>query len=118
MNTGNPIDYNAVLNPELWITPFASNGAIAGRVADLNGTLLNGLSVQTRGTSLYESAYTYADNTVQSDPAFNENFVIPDLPPGYYTVFVNQADKLAFRTVVYVRSGHTTWLDINLNPEP
>ena len=115
---GNPNDYNAVLNPELWITPFAGNGAIAGRVADLNGTLLNGVSVQTRGTTLYESAYTYADNSVQSDPAFNENFVIPDLPPGYYTVFVNQAEKLAFRTVVYVRSGRTTWLDINLIAQP
>ena len=65
-----------------------------------------------------QGGYTYADNNVKGDPALNENFAIPDMPAGYYTVFIKQSytGAFLFRTVVYVRPGHITWLDIFVNP--
>src|SRR5260221_12352832 len=42
VRAGTPTDYNAVLNPELWVAPFNNNGLLAGRVMDLNGRFLPG----------------------------------------------------------------------------
>ncbi len=119
VRVGKPEDYNSSMNPELWVLPFTGNGVLAGRVTDLHGATLYGMLVEARSTTLYASAYSYADNTVNGDPVFKENYVIPDLPAGYYTVFVHRADGsgLAFRTVVYIWPGRTNWLDIPINPD-
>jgi murein DD-endopeptidase MepM/ murein hydrolase activator NlpD len=116
VRAGNPTNYNAVLNGELWVAPFTNNGVLAGRVMDLDGHALSGVTVEIQSLAEYRSAYSYADNTVNSDPTMGENYVIPDLPTGYYTVFVKLSDALAFRTVTYIHPGHVNWLDININP--
>jgi murein DD-endopeptidase MepM/ murein hydrolase activator NlpD len=110
-------DYNAsTLNPELWILPYPGNGVLSGRLMDLYGIKIPGMLVEVRSDSLYVSAYSYVDNTVNGDPALGENYVVPDLPPGYYTVFVKRKsdNSLAFRTMVYIWSTHITWLDIHM----
>jgi murein DD-endopeptidase MepM/ murein hydrolase activator NlpD len=116
VRVGNPRDYNSTRNPELWIVPFSGNGVIAGRVMDLNGVLLPGITVEAQSPTGYRMAYTYGDNTTPGDTAMGENFVIPELSAGYYTVFVKTADgTLRFRRVVYVFPGRTNWIDINVN---
>ncbi len=115
IRAGNPTDYNSTRNPELWIFPYPTFGALAGRVMNLDGTLIPGVLVEVRDPATYRSAYSYADSTVNSDPVIGENFVIPDLPAGYYTVFVRLPDGgLRFRTLTYVQSGKTSWIDIYL----
>jgi murein DD-endopeptidase MepM/ murein hydrolase activator NlpD len=115
VRAGKPTDYNAVLNPELWIIPYSGNGVIAGRVMDLNGNPLNGFTVEVQSPQAYQMAYSYADSSVTSDAVLNENFAIPDLPEGYLNIFVKQDGTLRFRTLVYVRAGHTTWVNINID---
>jgi murein DD-endopeptidase MepM/ murein hydrolase activator NlpD len=111
----NAFDYNSTRNPELWIFPYPTFGVLAGRVLNLDGTPVPGVLVEVRDPATYRSAYSYGDNTVNSDPVFGENFVIPDLPAGYYTVFVRLPDGgLRFRALAYVRSGKTNWIDIYL----
>ncbi len=115
VRAGNPTDYNAVVNPELWLIPYSGNGVIAGRVMDLNGKPLDGMTVEVQSPSAYEMAYSYADNSVLPDAVLGENFVIPDLESGYLNIFVKQDATLLFRTLIYVRAGHVTWININID---
>jgi murein DD-endopeptidase MepM/ murein hydrolase activator NlpD len=116
IRAGNPTDYNSTRNPELWIFPYPTFGVLAGRVMNLDGTPVLGVLVEVRDPATYRSAYSYADNTVNSDPVIGENFVIPDLPAGYYTAFVRFPDGgLRFRTLTYVQPGKTNWIDIYLD---
>lgn len=116
VRAGDPQDYNATRNPELWIIPFQGYGVLAGRVLDLNGKPLGGLRVEAQAPATYRFGYSYVDNTVHSDPAFGENFVIPDLPSGYYNVLVKWPEGgLRFKTMVYIRAGRTNWIDIHIN---
>lgn len=116
VRAGTPTDYNNVLNPEVWIFPYAGNGVLTGRVMDLTGKPLTGLTVEAQSDSVYRAGYSYADKTVGGDPVFNENFAIPDLPSGYYTIFVKEDGALLFRSLTYIRAGHSTWININVIP--
>ncbi len=116
VRAGKPTDYNAVLNPEVWVMPYLDYGVLTGRVMDLTGKPLPGMTVEVQSAQVYRAGYSYADDSVGGDPVFDENFAIPDLPSGYYTVFVKQSGTLLFRTLTYIRAGHSTWINININP--
>ncbi|MCC7446059.1 MAG: peptidoglycan DD-metalloendopeptidase family protein [Anaerolineae bacterium] len=110
---GNPNDYNETLNPELWIIPYGGSGVLMGKVTDLRGIRLPGLRVELQSPTLYRFAFSYGDSTVNGDGNFRENFVIPDVPEGYYNVFVKLDNgSTRFRTLVYIHPGRTNWLDI------
>ncbi len=112
-----PTDYNATRNPELWIKPFNSYGAIAGRVTDPSGLVLYGVSIEIQNGGLYRSAETYGDESTPGDSLLGENFATSDLPSGYYSVFIKNADSgLLYRNTVFVRPGKVTWLDIHIAP--
>ncbi len=112
-----PLDYGATLNPELWVMPCENCGVLVGRVMDLRGKLLPGIMVEVQiPNGLYYTAFSYADDTVNPDPIIDENFVIPDIPAGYYNVFVNLPNNgLSFRTLMYIWPGKVNWIDIHLN---
>ena len=117
VRSGNPQDYNATRNPELWIAPYLDSGVLAGRVADLNDQPVFGIEVEMQSLSIYRSAYTYGDGTVNGDPVRGENFVIPDMQPGYYLLFIKVPNSgLRYKSLVYIYQGRTTWVDIHINP--
>jgi murein DD-endopeptidase MepM/ murein hydrolase activator NlpD len=105
---GDPYDYNATYNPNLWMQPYPGYGVLAGRV------LLNGepaldieiemISQQTR-RSFHTRTYHY--DKVNSDPWFRENFVMPDLREGRYDVLVSYLGHIAYQTIVDVRPEQT-----------
>ncbi|GAB4526306.1 MAG: hypothetical protein Fur0018_11500 [Anaerolineales bacterium] len=73
-------------NPELWIAPPQGWGVLAGRITDEFGEPL--IHAQMALTHL-ESRHTwlvmtYGKGVVQSDPFYQENMVIGDLPAGTY----------------------------------
>lgn len=91
--------YGQVRNPALWLAPARDEngqplGALAGRVVDSHGRPLHlFLQVQyfpSRGEPPARTfeVETYAPEKypVQSDEILQENFVLPDLPPGWYRI--------------------------------
>ena len=81
-----------------------------------NGIGKRGGGLLTGGVPRY--AYTYADDpTINSDPVWNENFTLGDLPVDDYEVIVSErSGRVRFRETVTIESGRTTWIDIRLRP--
>jgi murein DD-endopeptidase MepM/ murein hydrolase activator NlpD len=80
-------DFFTTRNPELWIAPPQGWGVLAGRVMQSNSELLYGQYIivsAPNGQNWF--AKTYGAGTVNSDPYYQENMVIGDLPAGKYTI--------------------------------
>jgi murein DD-endopeptidase MepM/ murein hydrolase activator NlpD len=116
VRVGNMFDFGATRNPELWIFPFFKFGTLAGRVTDASGNILREATLQVRSTDIQRYAFTYADESVNSDPGFGENFVLGDLPANYYEVSVTDNGRIRFRQTIYVYPNRTTWIDVRLKP--
>ncbi len=109
-----PNSFHSTRNPELWIFPYRKYGTLVGRVTDATGAVLYNAPVQVKSVDITRYAYTYADNTVNSDDVFGENFLIGDLPANYYEVSVNDGGRVRFRKIIYVYPDRSTWIDVQL----
>jgi murein DD-endopeptidase MepM/ murein hydrolase activator NlpD len=115
VRVGDPYDYGATRNPELWMRPYPTFGTLAGIVKDANGNRLYDVTLNVRSSDIARFAFSYAGDSVNPDAVFNENFVLGDLPANYYEVSVNDAGRVRFRQIVYVYPNRTTWLEVVLN---
>lgn len=111
---GDAYNFRSVRNPELWIFPYRGYGTLVGRVTDASGAPLYNVPLQVKSTDITRYAFSYADNTVNADSAFNENVVLGDLPANYYEVSVNENGRVRFRKIIYLYANRSTWLDIQL----
>jgi len=116
-------DYTSTRNPELWLKPFPNWGVLAGRVVDSKGNLVPLAAVTIRSgqiesdTPVNRYLTTYAAETVNADPAYGENFVVGDLPPGTYIVSVNTTKT--YRQTIVVKPDGVTWIEFrDVNPPP
>lgn len=118
VRVGDPNSFFATRNPELWIYPYFGFGTLAGRVTDSSGNILRDVTIQvdsaTGKRDVSRFAFSYAADSVNSDPAFGENFTLGDLPANYYDVTVRANGRRLFQQVVYVYPNKTTWLNIRL----
>ena len=75
-------------NPELWLAPPQGWGVLAGRVMNTGGLLVSEQEIQlvSMSSSLKLVAKTYGPESVNSDPYYQENIVISDLPAGIYEI--------------------------------
>jgi murein DD-endopeptidase MepM/ murein hydrolase activator NlpD len=75
-------------NPELWLAPPQGWGLLAGRVMNTGGKLVAGQKVQvvSLDSSVMRIAKSYGLESVNSDPYYQENIVIGDLPAGLYEI--------------------------------
>jgi murein DD-endopeptidase MepM/ murein hydrolase activator NlpD len=118
--------YGDTYNPVLWMVPYVGTGVIAGRVTNANGRLVmdanvtirnwaTGLNADTTTTYIYEN--TGVD--VNSDPSWDENFAVSDLPVGRYEV-ITTIDGAPVRQLVTVSEGTTTFVELSpsLPPTP
>jgi murein DD-endopeptidase MepM/ murein hydrolase activator NlpD len=80
-------------NPELWLAPPQGWGLLAGRVMDTGGQLIDGQEVHvlSSSSSLKRSAKSYGLDSVNSDPYYQENIIISDLPAGVYEIRIDYA---------------------------
>lgn len=119
VRVGNPYDFGATRNPALWIYPYNTFGTLVGTVTDASGALLYDVSIIVApsggSTGVTRYAFSYKDNTVNGDSIFGENWVLGDIPAGYYTVTVSDNGVVRFRDTVYVQPNRSTWVDITLN---
>ncbi|UCC80554.1 MAG: peptidoglycan DD-metalloendopeptidase family protein [Candidatus Zixiibacteriota bacterium] len=92
-------------NSELWIEPLPGTGTIIGKVVDEDGEYVPGVRVYgvtkpIPTESPFSFAETYQDK-VHPDEAYNENFVISDVPEGSYILSVeSDGKKSVIKTVV------------------
>jgi hypothetical protein len=116
VRVGNPDDYNAVRNPELWYAPRKGSGTLIGRMVDSNGNLAMGIRFTLGTLSSIYPGWTYADPSMRSDPGYNENFTVGDLPAGCWTMRVrNGKGGYAFSKRFCIKSGETIFLDAQLD---
>lgn len=117
-------DYYHVYNPLLWIVPYLGHGVVAGRVTYADGTPIEdatvtlsqrGRVVQTTSTYIRarEPGQT-SDWHVNSDPRWQENFVLGDVPEGEYDITVTNG-SLRLSDRISVSAGTTNF--ITLQPE-
>jgi murein DD-endopeptidase MepM/ murein hydrolase activator NlpD len=93
-------------NPELWLAPPQGWGLLAGRVMDTGGRLIDGqqVHVQSLSSTLKRSAVSYGLESVNSDPYYQENIVISDLPAGLYEIRIDYAG-FAHKQQVEINAG-------------
>jgi murein DD-endopeptidase MepM/ murein hydrolase activator NlpD len=116
-------DYTSTRNPELWLKPLPNWGVLAGRVVDSKGNLIPLAAVTIRSEQIESDSpvnrylTTYAAETVNPDPAYGENFVLGDLPPGMYTVSVNTTKT--YKQTIEIKPDQVTWIEFRaVNPPP
>jgi hypothetical protein len=104
------------VNPQLWIEPVPGTGIVAGRVVDgsgnpVGGARIYGLVVAYPEETPFSFAETYGDRA-HSDPAYNENFAVGDVPPGDYLLGVDIAGTRVWRRVS-VQAGRVTFVEFS-----
>lgn len=110
--------YGASVNPVLWMVPYVGTGVIAGRLTDRSGNWLEdvditirsyatGLTIDTTATYIFEG--TTID--VNSDPIWNENFVVGDVPVGRVEVIANVNGERISR-LINVVEGTTNFVEL------
>nr|MBN1228585.1 peptidoglycan DD-metalloendopeptidase family protein [Anaerolineae bacterium] len=106
--------YYRVRNPDLWIAPYSGCGVIAGRAAYPGDSPANDASITITSLSTGEVFYrttTYAGPGVNPDDYWHENFVIPNVPVGAYTVEA-VLDYAYWHGSIMVLEGMVNWVEL------
>jgi murein DD-endopeptidase MepM/ murein hydrolase activator NlpD len=120
LSSGTVPGYGNTLNPVLWMVPYVGRGVIAGRLTNVANELImdaditvrevaRGLVIDTTTTYIFRG--TTVD--VNSDPVWNENFVVADVPVGRYDVIANVNGERVIQRV-NVLEGTTTFVELSL----
>lgn len=118
IRVGNPLDFGAGRNPDLWLMPYPGYGTLAGRLLYDDGTPVHEgtISVRRAGLSNAIERYAYSYNalqTINSDPLWRENFTLGDLPADRYEVFVNnRSGRVLARQEVVIEAGKTSFVEL------
>lgn len=110
--------YRATHNPALWMVPYVGHGVIAGQVLSQDEVLLQDVDVTVRNRSnglTQDTTTTYIQLgtgfDINSDPVWQENFVVADVPVGRYDVIATIDGERVIRQVDVVE-GTTTFVVI------
>lgn len=96
--------FHHTYNPELWLSPPHGWGVLVGRLMDEKGKPLQWYYVEVRpepeGKPL-RTVRTYGGGATNSDPYYNENLALSDLPAGIYKI-----------SLKYDNKKHEFWVEI------
>jgi murein DD-endopeptidase MepM/ murein hydrolase activator NlpD len=99
-------DFFRTRNPELWLSPPEGWGVLAGQIMDTGGRLVTKQNVIV--TSLQNNqnwfSRSYGPNSVNSDPYYQENMTVGDLPAGRYEIRIAYAG-ISFRQEIEIFPG-------------
>lgn len=86
--------YFTTFNPELWLAPPQGWGVLAGHLENTNGSMLTQQDVTVRNKETRQRwvVRSYGDQAVNSDPYYQENLVLSDLPAGHYIISIDYLD--------------------------
>jgi hypothetical protein len=115
VRVGNPDDYNATRNPELWYPPRPGTGTLIGRMVGSTGELAMGIRFALGGIGVVPG-WTYAEGSIHNDPSYGENFVVGDLPKGCYQMRVkNNRGGYAYNQQHCIKDGETQFIEVKLD---
>ena len=99
-------DFFYTLNPELWMVPPQGWGVLAGKVMNTGGRKIEGQLVIVRSTQSEQfwRANSYHYGNVNSDPYYQENLVVSDLPAGRYEIVINYLSRI-YRQEINIQPG-------------
>lgn len=100
-------DFFSTRNPELWLVPPQGWGVLAGRVMNTGGRKLEGQLVTVHpkeGDQVWRAFSYHGGKNIFSDPYYQENLVISDLPAGQYEIQINYWSKI-YTLDVEIRPG-------------
>lgn len=119
--------YYATLNPELWLAPPQGWGVLVGRVMNTKGALIyhEDVTIRSLETGQKWISRTYGDQAVNSDPYYQENLVLNDLPAGKYKVIVKFEEE-EYSDIIEIYPGAVSYFtfrgkllfDTSLPPPP
>jgi hypothetical protein len=103
------------VNPQLWLEPLPGTGIVAGRVTDSNdqlvvGARIYGLVLPYPEETPHSFTETYGAGA-RSDPAYEENFAVGDVPAGEYRLAVMIGGARVWRRIT-VEAGRVTFVEI------
>ena len=98
--------YFTTYNPELWLAPPQGWGVLVGKLLNTNGSLLTQQDVIIRSMENRQvwSVRSYGNQAVNSDPYFNENLALNDLPAGEYEISILYLDR-DYRQRIHISPG-------------
>jgi murein DD-endopeptidase MepM/ murein hydrolase activator NlpD len=104
-------------NPELWLSPAVDHGAITGRIENRYGYLLNGWKFILSSLEMerYWVVQTYDHEIIEykeTDPFFQENYVLTDLPAGMYQ-FSMWYNGVFYSSTIEIRPGVVNYVNFN-----
>ncbi len=107
---GDPQDYEATRNAELFLAPLAGRGTLLGRVTDAAGAVVPNVRVALfrqdgAGETYYGETTTYPAQHVHPSEAFGETFVFADIPGGPYTLYAQVAGRQSSAAVEVTDGG-------------
>jgi murein DD-endopeptidase MepM/ murein hydrolase activator NlpD len=102
--------FNSSLNPELWVTPPQDWGVLVGRVMNTSGSFYSSQDVIIQRADRKHDwiVRTYGDKYVRSDPYYQENMVLGDLPAGDYIINI-EYEKIHFKQNITIHPGAITY---------
>jgi murein DD-endopeptidase MepM/ murein hydrolase activator NlpD len=103
-------DFFRTLNPELWLVPPRGWGIVVARIMDTSGQIYRDevIYIKSRDTGQVWKAIPYAEGAVNSDPYYQENLAISDLPAGLYDVTISYSAKFYYLTIE-INPGRVTY---------
>jgi murein DD-endopeptidase MepM/ murein hydrolase activator NlpD len=119
--------YFATLNPELWLAPPQGWGVLVGRVMNTNGSLLylQDVVIRNKETRQKWTVRSYGNQAVNSDPYYDENLVLSDLPAGQYEIIIDYEEKRYIKdieihpgAVSYFTFRGKLWFTTGYPPDP
>jgi len=109
--------YAATRNPLLWLYPFPDRGVVAGLVTSAAGQPIPGYPLTLRrmdASSPYAGGTTYADNSVNPDENWQENFVFDDVVAGYYELSAGSGENKE-KVEFWVYPYQTTFIKVMID---
>jgi murein DD-endopeptidase MepM/ murein hydrolase activator NlpD len=88
-------DFFTTYNPELWLVPPQGWGVFVARIMNTAGWPYSGedIVIQSLDNGQVWRSKPYGGGATNSDPYYQENLVVSDLPAGYYDVFTTYAGR-------------------------
>jgi murein DD-endopeptidase MepM/ murein hydrolase activator NlpD len=89
--------FHNTYNPELWMSPPQGWGVLVGRLLDEKNRPLERETVEVRPEpegKPVRTVRTYGGGATNSDPYYNENMVLSDLPAGIYKISLTYDNKI------------------------